>query len=64
MRDLVESYTHPKPAVTTDLIKQFVNWFGRECIDCLLADREFVGNQWLVFSIKSISDITFDPAII
>ena len=22
---------------------------GKDCIDCLLADREFVGNQWLKF---------------
>src|SRR5690606_8447880 len=32
-----------------DLIRSFINWFGRDCIDCLLADREFVGAQWLEF---------------
>ena len=32
-----------------DLIKQYVNWFGNESIDCLLADREFVGEKWLNF---------------
>ena len=28
-----------------ELIKDFIKWFGKDCIDCLLADREFVGNQ-------------------
>lgn len=32
-----------------ELICDFINWFGRDCIDCLLADREFVGAQWLEF---------------
>ncbi len=32
-----------------ELIRQFVNWFGKDCIDCLLADREFVGHIWLNF---------------
>lgn len=32
-----------------DLIKTYIEWFGRESIDCLLADREFVGDKWIVF---------------
>jgi hypothetical protein len=32
-----------------DLIKLYLEWFGRESIDCLLADREFVGDNWLSF---------------
>lgn len=32
-----------------ELICNFIRWFGRDCIDCLLADREFVGSQWLDF---------------
>jgi len=28
---------------------KFMDWFGREKIDCLLADREFVGQKWLGF---------------
>lgn len=32
-----------------DLIKQYFEWFGKETIDCLLADREFVGEEWLRF---------------
>ena len=32
-----------------ELMNQFVHWFGKDCIDCLLADREFIGQQWLSF---------------
>ncbi|MEM0578807.1 IS4 family transposase, partial [Flavobacterium polysaccharolyticum] len=32
-----------------DLIKTYTEWFGRQSIDCLLADREFVGDKWLEF---------------
>jgi len=32
-----------------ELLCDFMNWFGKDCIDCLLADREFVGAQWLEF---------------
>src|SRR5690554_3972329 len=31
------------------LMKDFIDWFGKDCIDCLLADREFVGKEWLGF---------------
>ena len=31
------------------LIRDFITWFGRDRIDCLLADREFVGEEWLGF---------------
>lgn len=31
------------------LVQNFIEWFGRDRIDCLLADREFVGEQWLEF---------------
>lgn len=31
------------------LMKRFIDWFGSDCIDCLLADREFVGQEWLSF---------------
>lgn len=27
------------------LINDFINWFGSDCIDCLLVDREFVGKK-------------------
>ncbi|MBJ7881997.1 IS4 family transposase [Gelidibacter salicanalis] len=32
-----------------DLVRQYVEWFGKQSIDCLLADREFVGDKWLEF---------------
>jgi len=31
------------------LVQDFIDCFGKDCIDCLLADREFVGEQWLNF---------------
>lgn len=31
------------------LIKQYLEWFGKHTIDCLLADREFIGDKWLQF---------------
>ena len=30
-----------------DLINDFIRWFGADCIDCLIADREFVGQKWV-----------------
>ena len=32
-----------------ELIKQYINWFGKDSINCILADREFVGGKWLEF---------------
>jgi hypothetical protein len=32
-----------------DLIQRYIDWFGIHMIDCLLADREFVGDKWLAF---------------
>ena len=31
------------------LVQQYLDWFGAGTIDCLLADREFVGDDWLGF---------------
>jgi hypothetical protein len=31
------------------LINRFISLFGKECIDCILADREFVGNTWIKY---------------
>lgn len=31
------------------LIKQYIEWFGKHTINCLLADREFIGDKWLQF---------------
>lgn len=32
-----------------DLIERYISLFGRESIDCLLADREFVGARWIAY---------------
>jgi len=31
------------------LINMFIKWFGLDKIECLLADREFIGYKWLDF---------------
>lgn len=31
------------------LIERFVRLFGRQCIECLVADREFVGERWIAY---------------
>lgn len=32
-----------------DLINRFITLFGTNCIDCLMADREFVGDDWIKY---------------
>jgi hypothetical protein len=32
-----------------DLIERYIKLFGTSSIDCLLADREFIGEQWIGF---------------
>jgi len=32
-----------------DLVERFIRLFGTNCIDCLMADREFVGDDWIKF---------------
>jgi hypothetical protein len=31
------------------LIDRFITLFGKDCIDCLSADREFVGKEWIAY---------------
>ena len=31
------------------IINRYIRLFGRETMDCLLADREFVGEQWIAY---------------
>jgi hypothetical protein len=31
------------------LFNRFIRLFGKECIDCIMADREFVGEKWIAF---------------
>lgn len=32
-----------------ELINKYIDWFGINTIDCLLADREFIGEKWLEY---------------
>lgn len=32
-----------------ELIDRFISLFGKDCIDCIIADREFVGNKWMAY---------------
>ncbi|WP_286424971.1 IS4 family transposase [Myroides marinus] len=32
-----------------ELINTFVEWFGKDCTRCVLADREFVGEDWISY---------------
>jgi len=32
-----------------ELITNYLEWFGKDTINCLLADREFIGEKWLGF---------------
>jgi len=32
-----------------ELIKNYIAWFGKDTINCLLADREFIGEKWLEY---------------
>ena len=32
-----------------DLVNRFIRLFGTNCIDCLMADREFVGDDWIKY---------------
>lgn len=32
-----------------NLVKRFIRLFGSDCIDSLMADREFVGDKWIKF---------------
>lgn len=31
------------------LINRFIRLFGKDCIDCIMADREFVGEHWIAY---------------
>ncbi len=30
-----------------DIMGRFIRLFGHDCIDCLVADREFIGKEWI-----------------
>jgi hypothetical protein len=31
------------------LLERFIRLFGKDCIDCIRADKEFVGQEWIKF---------------
>ena len=39
--------SHTKERI--ELIRKYIDWFGRDTINCLLADRDFIGEKWLEF---------------
>lgn len=49
MFSLLNKRGNSNSAERIDLVKRFIKLFGKECIDCLVADREFVGERWLEF---------------
>jgi len=32
-----------------NLIERYINLFGKDSIECIVADREFVGERWLKY---------------
>src|SRR5262245_19254099 len=42
-----------------DILQLFVNTFGVECIDSLMADREFIGKVWIDFFVRKKSLFSF-----
>lgn len=35
-----------------EIMKRFISYFGKNCIKGILADREFIGNDWLTWLLK------------
>lgn len=46
---MLDKQGNSSTAERISLMRDFMDWFGRDSIDCLLADREFVGVKWLAF---------------
>lgn len=46
MWDLLPKRGNSNTAGRIALLKRFIEQFGKERVACLLADREFVGNEW------------------
>lgn len=38
-----------KGSERVELVKQFINTFGADCIDCIYGDREFIGPVWISY---------------
>lgn len=50
--------------VRIDLINRFIRFFGKPVIESVVADREFVGKNWLAFLNKIRLENTFVSALI
>jgi hypothetical protein len=46
---MLEKRGNSDTAERIGMINRYIRLFGRETIDCLLADREFVGEQWMAY---------------
>jgi hypothetical protein len=49
MFKMIDKKGNSNTAERIELLKKYIKWFGRETINCLLADREFIGAEWLGF---------------
>jgi hypothetical protein len=65
---LLSKAANSNTAERRDLIERFVACFGRTGIRALLADRKFVGGEWLIYLLKKpsadLSKPSFDRASI
>lgn len=46
---MLDKRGNSKTSERIELIRKFTSLFGEECIDCLVADREFIGKDWIRF---------------
>jgi IS4 transposase len=46
---MMPKFGNSSTAERIDLIRRYIQLFGIDTIDCLLGDREFVGDQWLAY---------------
>jgi hypothetical protein len=46
---LMPKFGNSSTSERVELMQIYIDLFGADTIDCLLADREFIGNQWLGF---------------
>lgn len=50
--EMLDKKGNSNQAERIDLLSQFIEWFGAKRIDILLADREFIGEDWLNYLSK------------
>jgi len=49
MFSMMDKFGNSSTSERVELMQRFIDLFGIDSIDCLLADREFIGDQWLGF---------------